>query len=142
MTVREGMKIGDAAAALGIEAHVLRHWESVGLLTPPRSTSGHRVYDEQTLNQARLVRTLQRAGMSLPQIRRLAAGDRDERMALIDAKRAEVRDQLALLRAMDRFLGHIVTCTHPVIAECPECVSFAARQGSPATFHGQVRKAR
>ncbi|MGY2062412.1 helix-turn-helix domain-containing protein, partial [Nocardia gipuzkoensis] len=49
-----GARIGDAAAELGIEAHVLRHWESVGLLTPPRTPSGHRSYDRQTLDQARM----------------------------------------------------------------------------------------
>jgi MerR family copper efflux transcriptional regulator len=56
------LKIGDAAAVLGIAAHVLRHWESVGLLTPPRSSSGHRVYDQQTLDKARLIKTLQGRG--------------------------------------------------------------------------------
>ncbi|NNH68878.1 MerR family transcriptional regulator [Nocardia uniformis] len=127
MTTVAELRIGDAAAALGIEAHVLRHWESVGLLIPQRSPSGHRNYDEQTLAQARMIRVLQRAGLSLDQIRRLAAGGRDDRLALIDAKRAEVREQLALLRATDRFLEHLAACRHRIIAECPDCAQFTAR---------------
>lgn len=125
-----GQKIGDAAATLGIAAHVLRHWESVGLLAPPRSPSGHRVYDDQTLDRARLIRTLQRTGLSLSQIRLLAVGEHDDRIALIDTRRAEIRDRVALLRDTDRFLAHILTCRHPVIAECPDCSDFIARPGT------------
>ncbi|MEV0404980.1 MerR family transcriptional regulator [Actinoallomurus sp. NPDC050550] len=120
------MRIGDAAAALGIETHVLRHWEAVGLLTPPRSHAGHRTYDQQTLDQARMIQTLQRAGLSLRQIRQLATSAHDDRITLINNKRAEIRDRIALLRVTDHFLEHVTACRHPVIAECPECSSFAA----------------
>ncbi|MBJ8342063.1 MerR family transcriptional regulator [Antrihabitans sp. YC3-6] len=127
MTTIPAMKIGDAAAALGIEAHVLRHWESVGLLAPKRSQSGHRSYDEHILDYARLIHTLQRAGLSLDQIRRLGYSAREQRLSLIDARRAEVRKRIALLHATDRFLEHLAACSHPIIAECPECSDFAKR---------------
>jgi DNA-binding transcriptional MerR regulator len=125
------VKIGDAAAALGIAAHVLRHWESLGLLAPARSSSGHRSYDEQTLNQARMIRTLQRAGLSLEQIRRIGRGDNADRTALIDTKRAEIHDRIGLLRAADGFLTHIVTCRHAVLADCPDCSRFLTHQYRP-----------
>ncbi|MGV9409490.1 MerR family transcriptional regulator [Nocardia sp. NPDC003693] len=124
MTTSTLLKIGDAAALLGMEAHVLRHWESVGLLRPPRDSAGHRGYDEPTLDVVRLIRRLQRTGLSLAQIRRLGLSGHDERVALIAAKRAEVREQIALLRATDRFLAHVGECGHPVIAECDECAAF------------------
>lgn len=132
MSTLEDMRIGDAAALLGIESHVLRHWESVGLLVPRRSPSGHRSYDEQTVSQARLIRTLQRAGLSLDQIRQLAVGKRADRLALIEAERSEVRARIALLRATDRFLEHLAACQHRVIAECPDCAAFAAKDRAPA----------
>ncbi|MEV6773321.1 MerR family transcriptional regulator [Nocardia sp. NPDC051030] len=125
MTTTRELKIGDAAAILGIEAHVLRHWESVGLLAPPRSPSGHRSYDEQTLDQARIIQILQRTGLSLPQIRRLGGGSCDARQILIEQKRAEVQQQIALLGATDRFLEHLTACSHPIIADCPLCSDFA-----------------
>ncbi|RDI53411.1 MerR family transcriptional regulator [Nocardia mexicana] len=128
MTTTEGSRIGDAAATLGIAAHVLRHWESVGLLAPPRSPSGHRTYDEQTLDQARLIRTLQHTGLSLSQIRHLALSSREDRVTLIARKRAEIREHIDLLQATDHFLAHVLTCTHPIIAECPECADFVTRQ--------------
>lgn len=138
-----GMKIGDAAAVLGIEAHVLRHWEAVGLLLPGRSPSGHRYYSEQTLDVARTIRTLQRTGLSLDQIRELRVSTHAERLARVAAHRAEVRERIALLRATDRFLEHIVTCHHPVIAECPECSAFAGAErggdGAPGSRQPESR---
>ncbi|WP_067821053.1 MerR family transcriptional regulator [Nocardia inohanensis] len=125
MTTTALMRIGDAAAALGIEAHVLRHWESVGLLSPPRTPSGHRGYDEQTLYLARLIRILQRTGLSLDQIHELGRIDRDGRKELIATRRAQIQDRIAVLERTDRFLEHLVTCHHPVISECPECSDFA-----------------
>ncbi|WP_157573712.1 MerR family transcriptional regulator [Nocardia jejuensis] len=138
-TVQE-MKIGDAAAELGVEAHVLRHWESVGLLHPPRSASGHRSYDQQTLHQARLIQILQRTGLSLNQIRQLGAGACGERQELIDRKRADVREQIALLRATDRFLEHLMACIHPVIAECPECSAFTTRYPARSSWANAMSK--
>jgi MerR family transcriptional regulator, copper efflux regulator len=127
VTTSRAMKIGDAAAALGIETHVLRHWESVGLLAPQRSRSGHRSYDEHVLDNARLIQVLQRTGLSLQQIRQLGHGARAERLALIAARRTEVRERIALLQAADRFLEHLTACSHPIIAECPECTDFTTR---------------
>lgn len=127
MAATDAMKIGDAAAALGIEAHVLRHWESVGVLRPARTASGHRHYTAQTLDQARIIRTLQRTGLSLEQIRQLAVSRSDERAGQIAAHRADVRERIALLEATDRFLDHLGACRHAVITDCPPCSEFAAR---------------
>lgn len=127
MTTVRAMKIGDAAAALGIKAHVLRHWESVGLLTPQRSPSGHRSYDEHTLDRARMIQVLQRAGLSLEQMRQLGHSAHESRPALITVHRAAVRDRIALLQATDQFLEHLTACAHPIIAECPECSDFTTQ---------------
>ncbi|MEC3956551.1 MerR family transcriptional regulator [Nocardia sp. CDC153] len=121
------MRIGDAAAALGVETHVLRHWESVGLLAPPRSPSGHRSYNDHILDYARVIQKLQRTGLSLDQIRQLGLSGCDDRVAMIAERRAEIRDRIALLEATDAFLAHLTECSHPIISECPECTEFAAR---------------
>lgn len=120
----EVVKIGDAAAALGIETHVLRHWESVGLLVPGRSPAGHRSYEEPHLDAARVIRRLQRTGLSLDQIRELVYSAHDDRLAAIAARRAELHDRIELLRDADRFLEHVTSCSHPVVAECPGCSEF------------------
>ena len=117
----EGQRIGDAAAALEVATHVLRHWEDVGLLRPRRLSSGHRAYDDQTIGQARMIQICQRAGLSLAEIKDLGIGDRGDRIALIESKRAQIAEQVSTLRLADKFLAHIAHCEHPVISECPEC---------------------
>jgi MerR family transcriptional regulator, copper efflux regulator len=116
-----GRRIGDAAAVLGVATHVLRHWEDVGLLRPVRMSSGHRVYDDQTIGQARMIQICQRAGLSLAEIGALGASDRERRIALIETKRADLAGQVARIRQADDFLAHVVGCRHEVISECPEC---------------------
>jgi DNA-binding transcriptional MerR regulator len=43
--------IGAVAENFGLATHVLRHWESVGLLTPERDAAGHRRYREHDLTR-------------------------------------------------------------------------------------------
>ncbi len=38
--------VGDVAARFELPTNVLRHWESVGLLRPPRDSAGRRRYGE------------------------------------------------------------------------------------------------
>ena len=122
----KGQRIGDAAATLGVAAHVLRHWEDVGLLRPGRLSSGHRAYDDQTIGQARMIQICQRAGLSLAEIKELGIGDRGDRIALIDSKRAQIAEQVSSLRLADNFLAHIAHCEHPVISECPQCSALTS----------------
>ena len=121
-----GRRIGDAAATLAVATHVLRHWEDVGLLRPRRLSSGHRAYDDQTIGQARMIQICQRAGLSLAEIKELGIGDRGDRIALIDSKRAQIAEQVSSLRLADNFLAHIAHCEHPVISECPECSALTS----------------
>ena len=125
------LRIGDAAATLGVAPHVLRHWEDVGLLRPRRSGSGHRVYDDQAIGVARMIQMCQRAGLSLAAIGALGAGDRAQRIALIDDKRAEIAEHVAQIQLADRFLAHVVSCAHEVISECPECSELVLGRTPP-----------
>jgi MerR family copper efflux transcriptional regulator len=104
---------------------VLRHWEDVGVLVPRRTASGHRRYDQELLTRARLIRLCQHAGLSLADIRRLGVGDREKRIAVIDATLERIRSDVAKLQRAERFLSHVVTCVHPMVSECPDCAGFA-----------------
>lgn len=119
-------RIGDAAAKLGIETHVLRHWEDMGLLHPARSASGHRIYDDELVTRARLIRICQRAGMSLEEVRAVGLAEHSRRAELIRSKQADIRRQIERLRSADAFLAHLLTCSHPVASECRDCSEFAA----------------
>ena len=125
--IDNGRRIGDAAATLAVATHVLRHWEDVGLLRPRRLSSGHRAYDDQTIGQARMIQICQRAGLSLAEIKELGIGDRGDRIALIDSKRAQIAEQVSSLRLADKFLAHIAYCEHSVISECPQCSALTSQ---------------
>ncbi|MEH0932464.1 MerR family transcriptional regulator [Micromonospora sp. CPCC 205558] len=123
-------RIGDAAALVGVPTHVLRHWEEVGVLEPARLANGHRIYDDETITRARLIRLCQRAGMSLAEIGDLYRGDGQRRAALVRDRRDRVLGQIRRLQAAQEFLDHVLACAHPVVSTCPDCSGFATRSAS------------
>jgi DNA-binding transcriptional MerR regulator len=119
------MRIGDAAARVGVDTHVLRHWEDMGVLVPRRSETGQRVYDEEGVRRALLIRKCQRAGLTLAQIRDLGRASRPEQRSLVGAHRSRIAAAIEQLRDIDRFLEHVLSCRHPLVSECPQCSAFA-----------------
>lgn len=55
---REALQINDAARSTGWSARMLRYIERLGLIAPPRSPSGYRLYRAQELAQLRALREL------------------------------------------------------------------------------------
>lgn len=110
------MRIGELADELGINTKTLRFYESVGVLPEPaRTTTGYRQYGRADAERVIFVKTAQRLGMSLDEIREiLAFRDRgeppcdyvrtvlDRQVAEIDERLAELvrlREQLAVLQS-------------------------------------------
>ncbi|MFD3509675.1 MerR family transcriptional regulator [Nocardia sp. NPDC058666] len=119
-------RIGDAAAELGVATHVLRHWEDVGVLVPPRAPGGQRVYGNELMVRARLVQLCQRAGMSLAEIKDLfATRSRTRRVAVFADKQTELQARVDDLTRTIDFLAHVLRCTHPIVDQCPDCVEFS-----------------
>lgn len=75
------MKIGELAEAAGVTTKTIRFYESSGLLPePPRTASGYRSYEDADAERLRFIRTAQRLGLSLDEIREIIAfRDRGER---------------------------------------------------------------
>ncbi|MFF5262499.1 MerR family transcriptional regulator [Actinomadura viridis] len=65
--------IGEAAARFGLAAHVLRHWESAGLLAPARAAGGHRRYGPSDLTRIGMITRAREAGFGLDDIRAMTA---------------------------------------------------------------------
>lgn len=63
------MRIGEVAARAGVTAKAIRYYESLGLLTPARSSNGYRDYGEHDLRVVREVRSLSRLGMPVERTR-------------------------------------------------------------------------
>ncbi|WP_327391907.1 MerR family transcriptional regulator [Streptomyces sp. NBC_01186] len=71
---RAGMRIGDAAAAVGVTPRALRYYEQRGLLTPQRAPSGHREYGSGELSRLRVVRGLLAAGLTIEDVADILRG--------------------------------------------------------------------
>ena len=116
--------IGAVAAELGVEAHVLRHWEDVGALTVRRDGNGYRVYDDDTVEQARTVLKLRRVGLSLPEVTAAMAPKKSVAQAVVRAKIAELGGEVAQRQQAITFLRHTVECRHRYLDDCPDCATF------------------
>lgn len=74
-TTRQEYTIKEAAALTGLPASTLRYYESIGVIAPVSrgASSGHRVYDEDDLDQIMWVACLAATGMSVSDMRRYVA---------------------------------------------------------------------
>ncbi|MFC8076665.1 MerR family transcriptional regulator [Streptomyces sp. NPDC057307] len=116
--------IGAVAAELGIDAHVLRHWEDVGALTVRRDGNGYRVYDDKALEQARAVLKLRSVGLSLPEVVAAMAPKKRAAQAVVRAKIAALESEVTRRRQAITFLEHTVECRHRYLDECADCAHF------------------
>lgn len=75
------MRIGELAGRLAINPKTIRYYEGIGLLPePPRTASGYRLYDEDDVERLTFIKTAQRLGITLDEIREiLAFRDRGDR---------------------------------------------------------------
>lgn len=116
--------IGEVAAELGIEAHVLRHWEHEGALTVRRDDNGYRLYDDNAVEQARTVLKLRRVGLSLPEVVAAMAPKKSTAQAVVRAKIAALENEILSRQQAITFLRHAVECRHRYLDECPDCANF------------------
>lgn len=125
------MKIGEAARRAGVEVHVLRHWHDTGVVVPERAASGHRVYTDEHVRRAHVVRACQRVGMSLPEIRLVLTRNEAGRVEAIGRRLRLIRTQRSRLAAAERFLEHVIACRHDLLTRCEACTEYA-RTAPPA----------
>ncbi|MEV0355881.1 MerR family transcriptional regulator [Nocardia sp. NPDC050697] len=70
----DAMGIAELAAALGIRASALRHWEAEGLIRPGRGRGGARRYTPAQVRDARIVHQLRAAGHRIGAVRAVLGG--------------------------------------------------------------------
>ncbi len=105
------MRIGEIAAATGLEVETVRYYEKAGLLPPPdRSSNGYRAYGAAQLERLAFIRHCRSLDVSIADIRRLLALiDRPaskchEVDALIDRQLQRVRARLDSFMALQKQL--------------------------------------
>jgi DNA-binding transcriptional MerR regulator len=66
------MRIGELAGRVGVNPKTIRYYESIGVLPEPeRTASGYRDYDEGYVDRLTFVRTAQRLGIMLDEVREI-----------------------------------------------------------------------
>ena len=148
------LTIGEAAAASGVSAKMIRYYEQIGLIPVADRTAGrYRVYDDQEVHTLRFVRRARDLGFAVDQIAALLALWRDRSRASADVRRVAV-DQIAALRAridelqsMVRTLDHLARHCHgdsrpdcPILDDLAEASSDLHADGDPR--FGAVRAGR
>ncbi len=120
------LSIADAARATGVSPHTLRYYERAGLMIGAvgRAPSRHRRYTEDEIRWVVLLTKLRGTGMPIRRMReyadmvRYGGGNEAERLALLEAHRAEVQAQLDAvahnLEALDAkiaiYRGDLASC--------------------------------
>lgn len=114
------MTIGEIAGRFGLATHVLRHWESMGLLDPSRDPAGRRRYGHAHLVRVAAILRAKEAGLSLEDIRAmLGTDDPAARRAHLERHRAALRLRLDRTRACLDLVECALDCDHEDLTSCP-----------------------
>jgi Cu(I)-responsive transcriptional regulator len=127
------MAIGEAAAASGVSAKMMRHYEALGLVRPRRAANGYRAYAEADVAVLRFIRRARDLGFPLETVRGLLALWRDRGRSSAAVKRLALDHVVALeakaasLRAMAASLRHLAGQCHG--DERPACPILEGLEG-------------
>jgi Cu(I)-responsive transcriptional regulator len=118
-TIGREVTIGEAAKSSAVSAKMIRHYESIGLLSKAKRTrSGYRLYDETDVHTLRFIQRARSLGFPLETIRTLLALWRNRRRSSGQVKELSLRHvedmerKIAEMQAMVRTLKHLAHHCH------------------------------
>jgi MerR family copper efflux transcriptional regulator len=119
--------IGEASAATGVSAKMIRHYESAGLIPRANRTfAGYRLYADADLHRLRFIKRSRNFGFSMKQIQTLLALWSDRHRASSQVKKlaqehaAELGAKILEMQAMQRTLTELSKhCRGNQRPECP-----------------------
>lgn len=118
MKSSQTLGVGQVAEQFGMATHVLRHWESMGLLSPRRDGDRRR-YTADDVYRVAVIRRAKQAGFSLDDIREMLDAGKRERTAIMRRHQADLRNRIAVLQASLQMLEGALGCPHEDFTQCP-----------------------
>ncbi|TMR94798.1 MerR family transcriptional regulator [Nonomuraea basaltis] len=132
MKSSDDLTIGELAQRFGLPTHVLRHWESAGLLRPARRAGGQRSYGHADLERVALIRMGKEAGFTLGELRALLSTPNPmDHRDLLHRQVAELERRISRARAAKELIEHALACPHS-FAECEHARERIAAHIPPA----------
>lgn len=108
------MRIGELAAATGVNPETIRYYEQEALLAPPqRQANGYRIYGKQQLERLAFIRHCRALDIPLADIRQLInfldqpGRDCGDINRLIEAQLVRVQARLQSMRALEQQLTEL-----------------------------------
>lgn len=134
------MNIGEAAAATGVSAKMIRYYESIQLIKPShRSDAGYRMYSDNDLHTLRFIKRARKLGFSLEQIRELLSLWQDAGRASKDVKAialnhvADLDHRIQEMTEMRDTLSHLAqACAGDQRPDCPILAGLSSAAGEAA----------
>ncbi len=135
----EILTIGEASAASGVSAKMIRYYESIGLVRPAtRTDSNYRTYDGKAVETLRFVARARHLGFSMDEIGRLLGLWQDRARASADVKAlavkhiGELEQRIAAMTAMKATLEHLAErCHGDDRPDCPIIEGIAGGECCP-----------
>ena len=126
--------IGALAERFGLATHVLRHWETTGLLAPARNAVGHRRYGTADVTRVAVILRAKEAGLSLDTIRSLVAtADPVVRRNTLHEEAETLRARIAAAQASLALVECALGCDREDLTQCAHFQQMvAARVGTDA----------
>lgn len=127
------MNIGEAAKASGVNAKLIRHYESIGIIPKAsRSDAGYRMYSDADVNILSFVKRARSLGFSMKEIKKLVSLWRNKSRSSSDVKNLalthvkDMEQKISELEVMVRTLKHLAkSCHGDSRPDCPIIDSLA-----------------
>lgn len=128
------MNIGQASAASGVSAKMIRYYESIGLIRAPmRTGSNYRVYGTDEIHVLRFIKRARTLGFSVDETATLLGLWQDKDRASAEVKEVATTHIAALETKIGELQGMVSTLRH--LAHCcggnerPDCPILADLAG-------------
>lgn len=123
----KSVNIGEAAKISGVNAKLIRHYESIGIIPKAsRSDAGYRTYSETDVHILSFVKRSRNLGFSMKEIKKLVSLWRNKNRASSEVKNLaikhieEMEQKVFELQGMVRTLKHLAkTCHGDQRPDCP-----------------------